>query len=128
LGKSDRREMRSQNRRIHWHLFKLDASPAADPRAGWRTTIRDARVEIEDVLRGSPSLRREVEDFVSEEAGRAAKSAAAAFEQHGDAVRVRLEKGGFTAEQDLIHEIEPAGVILDHIISEAETALARRFD
>jgi len=29
---------------------------------------------------------------------------------------------------DLIHRVEPAGVILDHIISEAETALARRFD
>ena len=102
LGKSDRRELRSQIRRILRHLFKLDASPAADPRAGWRTTIRDARVEIEDVLRDSPSLRREVEDFVSEEAGRTAKSAAAAFEQHGDAVRARLDKGGFTSEQVLV--------------------------
>jgi hypothetical protein len=101
LGKSDRRELRSQIRRILRHLFKLDATPAADPRAGWRTTIRDARVEIEAVQRDSPSLRREVEDFVSEEAGLAAKSAAAAFEQHGDAVRVRLDKGGFTAEQVL---------------------------
>jgi len=64
-------------------------------------TIRDARVEIEDVLRDSPSLRREVADFVSEEAGIVAKSAAAALEQHGDAVRVRLDKGGFTAEQVL---------------------------
>jgi len=43
----------------------------------------------------------EVEDFLSEEAGLAAKSAAAAFKQHGDAVRVRLDKGGFTAEQVL---------------------------
>jgi hypothetical protein len=58
-------------------------------------------VEIEDVLRNSPRLRREVEDFLSEEAGLAAKSAAAAFKQHGDAVRVRLDKGGFTAEQVL---------------------------
>jgi uncharacterized protein DUF29 len=101
LGKSDRRGLRSQIRRILRHLFKLDATPAADPRAGWRTTIRDARVEIEAVQRDSPSLRREVEDFVSEEAGLAAKSAAAAFEQHGDAVRGRLDKGGFTAEQVL---------------------------
>jgi len=101
LDRSDRRELRSRIRRILGHLFKLDASPAADPRAGWRTTIRDARVEIEDVLRHSPRLRREVEDFLSEEAGLAAKSAAAAFEQHGDAVRVRLDNGGFTAEQVL---------------------------
>jgi hypothetical protein len=101
LGKSDRRGLRSQIRRILRHLFKLDATPAADPRAGWRTTIRNARVEIEAVQRDSPSLRREVEDFVSEEAGLAAKSAAVAFEQHGDAVRGRLDKGGFTAEQVL---------------------------
>jgi hypothetical protein len=101
LGRSDCRGLRSQNRRILRHLFKLDASPAADPRAGWRTAIHDARVEIENVLRDNPSLRREVEDFVSEEAGRTAKSAAAAFEQHGDAVWARLDKGGFTAEQVL---------------------------
>jgi hypothetical protein len=104
LGKSDRRELRSQIRRILRHLFKLDVSPAAGPRAGWSATIRDARVEIEDVLRDSPSLRREVEDFVSEEAGRAAESAAADLEQHGesgDPVRARVAKGGFTAEQVL---------------------------
>jgi hypothetical protein len=29
---------------------------------------------------------------------------------------------------DLIHEIEPAGVILDRMICEAEMALAGRFD
>ena len=29
---------------------------------------------------------------------------------------------------DLIHRVEPAGVILDRMIREAETALARRFD
>jgi hypothetical protein len=44
------------------------------------------------------------EDFVSEEAGLAAKSATADLEQHGehgDAVRARLDEGGFTAEQVL---------------------------
>jgi len=97
LGKSDRRELRSQIRRILRRFFKLDTSPAA----GWRTTIRDACVEIEYVLRDGPRLRRQVEDFVSEEPGVAAKSAAADFKQHGDAVRVRFDKGGFTAEQVL---------------------------
>jgi nitronate monooxygenase len=29
---------------------------------------------------------------------------------------------------DLIHDIEPAGVILNRIVTEAESALAQRFD
>ena len=104
LGKSDRRELRSQIRRILRHLFKLEASSAAEPRAGWRSTINDGRSDIEDVLRDSPSLRRDVESFVSEEARLAAKFAAADLEQHGepvDAIWARLGTGGFTAEQVL---------------------------
>jgi hypothetical protein len=41
LGKSDRRELRSQIRQILRHLFRLAASPAREPRAGSR---RDAEV------------------------------------------------------------------------------------
>ncbi|MBV8119837.1 MAG: DUF29 family protein [Alphaproteobacteria bacterium] len=43
---SDRQELRSQIRRIFRQLIKLEASPAVDPRTGWRATIRDARAEI----------------------------------------------------------------------------------
>src|SRR6185369_9802269 len=42
LGKSQRTELNSQVRRILRHLFKLEVSRAAAPRAGWRTTVRDA--------------------------------------------------------------------------------------
>jgi predicted YcjX-like family ATPase len=38
LGRSDRRELRLQITRILRHLLKLEASPAAEPRAGWRST------------------------------------------------------------------------------------------
>ena len=61
LGKSDRRALSSQIRRILHHLFKMEASPASEPRAGWRSTIRTARAEIEDILRDSPSLRRQID-------------------------------------------------------------------
>jgi hypothetical protein len=104
LGKSDRRQLRSQIRRILRHLFKLEASPAPEPRAGWCSTINDGRGDIEDVLRDSPSLRREIDAFIAEEADLAAKLAAADLAQHGepaDVVRARLEKGGFTVEQVL---------------------------
>jgi len=104
LGKSDRRQLRSQIRRILRHLLKLEVSPALDPRAGWCSTIADSRSEIEDVLHDSPSLRREVDGIIAEELNVAAKFAAADLQQHGepaDAVWARLEKGGFTAEQVL---------------------------
>ncbi|MBV8336749.1 MAG: DUF29 domain-containing protein, partial [Alphaproteobacteria bacterium] len=47
LGKSQRAELNSQVRRILRHLLKLESSPASDPRAGWRATILDARLELE---------------------------------------------------------------------------------
>jgi len=102
LGISQRTRLSSQLRRILHHLFKLEASPAADPRTGWRTTIRDARAEIEDLLEASPSLRHEIDAAVIKQAPRAAKLAAADLEEHGeqvDAVWTRVEQGGFTSAQ-----------------------------
>ncbi len=57
LGKSVRRELQSQIRRIVRHLLKLEHSPAKEPRRGWEESIVDARAEIEDLLETSPSLR-----------------------------------------------------------------------
>ena len=102
MGKSDRRQLTSQIRRILRHLLKLEASPAARPRAGWRSTIIDARSQIEEVLSDSPSLRREVDCLVKDQLAAAAELASSDLGQHGeqpDLVRGRLQKGGFTAEQ-----------------------------
>jgi uncharacterized membrane protein len=104
LGKSDRRELRSQIRRILRHLCKLAVSPAEGPRRGWRLTIREARSEIADVLRDSPSLRREVAGIIAEEAILAAEFAAADLDEHGEltpAVRDRIKQMGFTAAEVL---------------------------
>ena len=102
LGKSDRRELRSQIRRILRYLLKLEASPSAEPRAGWRSTVLDTRTEITDVLRDSPSLRREVDDLIAEQLIVAAELASADLSQHREpahAVHPQLEKRGLTAEQ-----------------------------
>ncbi len=56
-GKSVRRELQSQIRRIVRHPFKLERSPAQQSRRGWAESIVDARAEIEDLLEASPSLR-----------------------------------------------------------------------
>ncbi|MBV9826610.1 MAG: DUF29 domain-containing protein [Alphaproteobacteria bacterium] len=102
LGKSQRAALRSQLRRILRHLFKLAASPAGAPRRGWETSIRDARVEIEDILQDSPSLRRDLERFVVAQTPVAAELAAADLREHAestDAVEARLQAGGFTTDQ-----------------------------
>ena len=104
LGKSDRRELRSQITRILRHLLKLEASPAAEPRAGWRATIREARSEIEGVLEDSPSLGRETEALIKKQIRAAAELAADDLGEHGDpadALWARLRNKVFTAEQVL---------------------------
>jgi hypothetical protein len=114
LGRSQRTELKSQIRRILRNLFKLVASPTAEPRGGWHATIGDARVEIEDVLEDSPSLRREIADIVAKQARSAAKLAATNLERHGepvDEIWAILKRGGFTAEEVLGDWFpEPCGV------------------
>ena len=68
LGKSDRRELRSQITRILRHLLKIEVSPAKEPRAGQRTTIREPLSEIEAILEDSPSPRREAEALIKKAA------------------------------------------------------------
>jgi hypothetical protein len=104
LGKSDRRQVTSQIRRILRHLLKLEASAAMRPRAGWRSTIIDARSQIDEVLSDSPSLRREVDRLIKDQLAAAAELASSDLGQHGEPahfVRARIEKGGFTVEQVL---------------------------
>jgi Uri superfamily endonuclease len=104
LGKSDRRELHSQIRRILRHLLKLAVSPAESPRRGWHLTIREARKEIVIVLRDSPSLRREIDEIIADEASLAAEFAAADLDEHGEltqAARDQIDQMRFTAEQVL---------------------------
>jgi hypothetical protein len=104
LGKSDHRELTSQITRILRQLLKLTISPAAEPRAGWRASITEARGQIDLLLEDSPSLRREIDSLIQKQVRAAAKLAAADLEQHrepAEAIRARLERGGVTAEQVL---------------------------
>ena len=104
LGRSDRRALTSQIRRILHHLLKLEVSPAVDPQAGWRSTIYDARAQIKEILEESPSLRHRVDVAIAEQIGLAAKLAEADFERFGEAgekIRTRVHQGGFSAEQVL---------------------------
>jgi hypothetical protein len=104
LGISLRRELRSQIRRILRHLFKLAASPAAPPRAGWQATVKAARSELEDLLDESPSLKRDIDAVIAKLLPIAAELAAGDLVRHGepaDLVWARLAQEGFTTEQVL---------------------------
>ena len=70
LGKSVRRELQSQIRRVVRHLLKLEHSPAREPRRGWAESVVDARAEIEDLLEASPSLRTELDRDVERQTQR----------------------------------------------------------
>ena len=75
----------------HWdcvatieHLLKLQASPAREPRAGWRATVRRCRLRVEDLLKDNPSLRPLTDKVVADEMETGRRSAEVAFEEHGE--------------------------------------------
>lgn len=65
LGRSDRRELRSRIATIIEHLLKLEHSPVTEPREGWLDTVERSRQEAENLLKESPSLRREASEIVA---------------------------------------------------------------
>jgi len=107
LGRSERRELGSRIRQIVEHLVKLQLSPASEPRAGWRDSIRQQRREIADLLEDSPSLRAQLDAIVREQSRRAVPDAVADLQGRGElgpAQRRQPTAGrefAYTAEQVL---------------------------
>lgn len=102
LGRSDKRELHSQIRRVIEHLLKLENSCATEPRAGWIGSIVDARNHIEVVLEDSPSLRNEVGPAIGAELTRAARKAISELENYGEtdpAFLTRIRGASYTTEQ-----------------------------
>ena len=63
LGRSERGSLKNQLATIIEHLIKLEASPAQEPRAGWRVTIRRSRLNAEDLLSDNPSLGPAIDEL-----------------------------------------------------------------
>jgi hypothetical protein len=102
LGKSDRRELRSQITWVPRHLLKLDVSPAAELRAGWRATSKRGRNR--GSLRDSPSLVARDPRIDQKQIHAAARLAVDDLARRADeAVRARLkeERGGRGLETGL---------------------------
>ena len=90
---SERRQLKSQIRRVLEHLLKLENSGAEGPRGGWIESIVDARNEIEAVIEDSPSLKPEIVAAIAAEMQRASRKAISDLEKYetvGPAVLARI--------------------------------------
>jgi hypothetical protein len=99
LGKSVARELASHIAVVVEHLMKLQASPASDPRNGWKGSIRRARIAIKRDLKDAPSLRRAVAGMIADETEPVRGLVAASLEEHGEQPRVDLANLTFTEDQ-----------------------------
>lgn len=82
LADALKRSVRNRIRTIVEHLLKLQHSPAHDPRAGWRATVRTQRIKLRDGL--TASLRPEVENELAELYADARGLAEGALRDHGE--------------------------------------------
>lgn len=84
LGASQRSAVGSHLMRIIQHLVKLEYSPAAEPRSGWRRTIRLARLQVQKRVEDNPSLKPELGSLIEGETRRGIEYAIADLEEHGE--------------------------------------------
>jgi len=101
VGRSERPALGSHIAMVLEHLTKLRASPAQDPRNGWNTSVRRARISIAKVLKDSPSLRSAVPEMIVEETPSARMIVASILEENGEQPVVAIDSMTFTLEQVL---------------------------
>jgi len=101
VGRSERAALRSHIAVVLEHLIKLLASSAADPRNGWKTSIRRARIAIERDLDDSPSLRQAVAGMVQDETLRSRKYVMGSLKDYGEQPLLAIDSLTFTDDQVL---------------------------
>jgi len=104
LGRSEKRELRSQILRAMHHLMKLEHSRRLEPRNGWQESVDNARTEMRLVLETSPSLRTYLSDAIAGEIKHAADRALRDLEKYGEidqAIARRVRATTYTPEQIL---------------------------
>jgi hypothetical protein len=66
MGKRERRALESHIRNVILHLLKWRYQPEKRG-ASWRQSIRNGRIEIQKLLRDSPSLTSQVSQMIDDE-------------------------------------------------------------
>jgi hypothetical protein len=101
VGRSERLAVASHVAIILERLAKLEASPAAERRNGWRQTVRHARAAIDEVLEECPSLRPTLGAVIKRGLGRRPPLVANPHADYGETPRVNLHEIDYTIEQVL---------------------------
>jgi len=109
LGKNLRREVASRLETLIVHLIKLSVSREDRPKAGWRSTVREQRRQLEKVFSDSPSLRRYADEVFMDSLSNAKSDAYAALVDHEPNMAKEYQEA-ISAGWDLL-EMES---VLDH--------------
>jgi hypothetical protein len=99
LGRSERSALTNQFVTIIEHLIKLQASPAQEPRAEWRITIRRSRLNVERLLNDNPSLRPFIDRLIADAMKIGPQLAEAAFEEYGETPLMDPKKLTYSKDQ-----------------------------
>jgi len=100
MGKRERRALESHIRNVTLHLLKWQYQPEKRA-ASWRQSIRNGRIEIQKLLRDSPSLASHILQILEDEYPAAR---ADAIDETGLAEATFPAQYPFTAEQVLATE------------------------
>jgi Domain of unknown function DUF29 len=98
VGRSQRIALASHVRVVLEHLMKLEASPAMEPRRGWRETVRRARADIRELLADSPSLRQTVDTIIARQLPDVRADVTEMLADYGESPRVAVQGLSYDAE------------------------------
>jgi hypothetical protein len=101
LGRSERSRLASHICTVLEHLMRLQASPATEPRRGWRATVGRARLGIAKVLKENPGLMPTVATVVADEHQTGRELVLLALEEYGETPTVPLDALSYTEDQVL---------------------------
>jgi hypothetical protein len=99
LRKAERNAVLSRARQIIAHFLKLEHSPAAWPRRGWKESIGTQRTDLEEIL--SPTLRGELQKELAAVYLRARRNAARDLLQDKVVEKTLPKRCPYTLEQIL---------------------------
>jgi hypothetical protein len=101
VGKSLRRDLDSRITTILDHLLKLEASPAAAPRANWRVTILEQRDAVADILRDAPSLKPTLPGVIKSRMSQARRRAHVALTDYGEVPTLDIDARTYSEDEVL---------------------------
>lgn len=108
LGSEQRFAVRSHVARIIEHPLKIEFSPAREASHGWRRSVRNARIEVEE--RMTPPLRRDLEKQLTKLFERARREVADALELYREieALEALPSANPYSLDEILDHDWWPA--------------------